>query len=48
MLEHILRRMGFGASPQDVAFWAGSDIGTVIDSLLNYESQPTNIDKPGP
>jgi uncharacterized protein (DUF1800 family) len=36
--------MGFGASPQDVAYWAGSDIGTVIDSLLNYESQPANID----
>jgi uncharacterized protein (DUF1800 family) len=44
MLEHILRRMGFGASPQDVARWAGTDVGTVIDSLLNYESQPNDVD----
>ena len=36
--------MGFGASPQDLAYWAGSDIGLVIDRLLNYETQPTDID----
>jgi uncharacterized protein (DUF1800 family) len=44
MLEHILRRIGFGASPSDMAFWSNMDPAAVIDRLLNYESQPTNID----
>jgi uncharacterized protein (DUF1800 family) len=44
MLEHILRRMGFGASPSDLAHWADVPIGTVIDRLLNYESSPTDHD----
>ena len=44
MLEHILRRMGFGASPADMAFWSAMDPSAVIDRLLNYESQPTTID----
>ena len=44
MLEHILRRMGFGASPADMAFWSEMDPSAVIDRLLNYESLPTIID----
>ncbi|HJU44633.1 MAG TPA: DUF1800 domain-containing protein [Vicinamibacterales bacterium] len=44
MLEHILRRMGFGASPQDMQVWSAMDPSAVMDRLLNYESQPTNID----
>lgn len=44
MLEHILRRIGFGASPADLAYWAGADDGLVIDRLLNYESEPADID----
>ena len=36
--------MGFGASPADLAFWAGVPIDTVIDRLLNYESASTNHD----
>ena len=44
MLEHILRRMGFGASPADLAFWSDVDPSAVIDRLLNYESLPTDID----
>jgi uncharacterized protein (DUF1800 family) len=44
MLEHILRRMGFGASPADLSYWAGSSIETVIDQLLNYENRSTDHD----
>jgi uncharacterized protein (DUF1800 family) len=44
MLEHILRRMGFGASPAELAAWAGVPIETVIDRLLNYESLSTDHD----
>jgi uncharacterized protein (DUF1800 family) len=44
MLEHILRRMGFGASPAELAAWAGVPIDTVIDRLLTYESASTDHD----
>ena len=44
MLEHILRRMGFGASPAELAAWAGVPTDTVIDRLLNYESMSTDHD----
>ena len=44
MLEHILRRMGFGASPAELAAWAGVPLDTVIDRLLNYESASTDHD----
>ena len=44
MLEHILRRMGFGASPAELAAWSGVPIDTVIDRLLNYENFSTDHD----
>lgn len=44
MLEHILRRMGFGASPAELAAWSAMPIDTVIDRLLNYENQSTDHD----
>jgi uncharacterized protein (DUF1800 family) len=44
MLEHILRRMGFGASPADLAYWAGTPIDTVIEQLLAYENRSTDHD----
>jgi uncharacterized protein (DUF1800 family) len=45
MLEHILRRMGFGASPADLAFYAGSEPSAVVDRLLNYEPLTTDHDR---
>src|SRR3989337_4323965 len=44
MLEHILRRMAFGASQAELAGWAGAAPWAVLDRLLNYGSQPTDID----
>ena len=44
MLEHILRRLGFGASPAELSAWAGLPIDAVIDRLLNYESLSTDHD----
>jgi uncharacterized protein (DUF1800 family) len=44
MLEHILRRMGFGASPAELAAWSGVPIDTVVDRLLNFESLSTDHD----
>jgi uncharacterized protein (DUF1800 family) len=44
MLEHILRRLAFGASPAELGVWASMPIDSVIDRLLNYESLPTDHD----
>ena len=44
MLEHILRRMGFGASPAELAAWATLPLDGVIDRLLNYEALSTDHD----
>jgi len=44
MLEHILRRMGFGASPAELAAWSAMPIEAVVDRLLNYESLTTDHD----
>ena len=44
VLEHVLRRIGFGASPTEVARFAGQPIGSVIDTLLNYEQAPDDVD----
>jgi uncharacterized protein (DUF1800 family) len=44
MLEHILRRMAFGASPTELAAWADMPLTSVITSLLNYESMPNDVD----
>ncbi|MGQ0733118.1 MAG: DUF1800 domain-containing protein [Acidobacteriota bacterium] len=43
-LEHVLRRMGFGASTDDLARFNGQSITSVIDSLLNFEQAPNNVD----
>src|SRR5262245_60624734 len=44
MLEHLLRRLGFGASPTELAAYSGMSIDAVIDRLLNYESLPADHD----
>ena len=44
MLDHILRRMGFGASPEDLAFYAGLSPLSLATRLLNYEQEPDDVD----
>jgi len=44
MLEHVLRRMGFGASPAELNAFAGQPLTSVIDTLLNYEQFPDDVD----
>ncbi len=43
-LEHVLRRIAFGASTDDLARFSGQSILSVIDTLLNYEQAPDNIE----
>jgi uncharacterized protein (DUF1800 family) len=43
-LEHVLRRIGFGASADELAFFSGRSVPSVIDYLLDYEQQPDDVD----
>src|SRR5262245_7969526 len=43
-LEHVLRRMTFGASLQDLQRFSGWAIGHVIDYQLNYEQESDDVD----
>ena len=44
MLEHILRRMGFGASPEDLAYYGDLSPLSLVNTLLNYEQVPDDVD----
>jgi uncharacterized protein (DUF1800 family) len=44
MQEHILRRMGFGASPDDLAYYADLSPLSLVSQLLNYEQVPDDVD----
>lgn len=43
-LEHVLRRMAFGASPADLTRFSGWGIGHVVEHLLNYEQDIDDVD----
>src|SRR5918993_6025320 len=43
-LEHVLRRMAFGASSQDLARFNGWAAGHLVDYLLNYEQETEDVD----
>src|SRR5918992_1524522 len=45
MLEHVLRRMGFGASATDLSTFSDMSLGSVVNHLLDYERQPDTIDQ---
>jgi len=51
LIEHLLRRAGFGASPDDLATFSALSYAQAVDRLVNYESIPdtvdANIGKPG-
>ena len=43
-VEHLLRRAGFGASRDDLKQFEGRSVSAVLQSLLDYESQPDDVD----
>ncbi|MCC7417698.1 MAG: DUF1800 domain-containing protein [Acidobacteria bacterium] len=51
LIEHLLRRAGFGASAEDLAAYTALSYGAAVDRLVDYENQPDsadgNIGKPG-
>jgi uncharacterized protein (DUF1800 family) len=51
LLEHLLRRAGFGASSAELATYSRLSYSQAVDRLVNYEQLPdtvdSNIGKPG-
>jgi len=43
-VEHLLRRAGFGASQDDLKQYEGMSVSAVLQSLINYEAQPDDVD----
>lgn len=44
MVEHILRRMGFGASAADVAYYGDLSPVALVNTLLDFERVPDDVD----
>ena len=43
-IEHLLRRAGFGGSPDEIDLYAEVGVNGTIDLLLNYEQLPDDVD----
>ena len=43
-IDHLLRRAGFGASAAETVAYTGQSLSAAIDQLLNYQSQPDDVD----
>jgi uncharacterized protein (DUF1800 family) len=43
-VEHLLRRAGFGGSPDEIDLYAELGVPTTIDLLLNYEQVADDVD----
>ena len=50
-IEHLLRRAGFGARPDELASYGALSIAQAVSALVNYETVPDGVDgligKPG-
>ena len=50
-VEHLLRRAGFGARPDELELFREMTIGQAVDVLVNYDSLVDDVDaligKPG-
>ena len=44
LLDHLLRRAGFGASPSDLALFAPLAYVRAVDRLIGYQSIPDEVD----
>jgi uncharacterized protein (DUF1800 family) len=43
-IRHLLRRAGFGASPQEFSFYGEMGRGPAVDALVNYEQFDDDVD----
>jgi uncharacterized protein (DUF1800 family) len=43
-IEHLLRRAGFGARPDELALYGAMSISQAVDSLVNFDRIPDEVD----
>ena len=43
-IEHLLRRAGFGARPDELAYYGEMSVAQAVDTLVNYEAIPDIVD----
>ena len=43
LMAHLMRRAGFGASRDEIEAKAAQGYGSVVQELLNPESQPADV-----
>ncbi|MBV9120550.1 MAG: DUF1800 domain-containing protein [Chloroflexi bacterium] len=43
-IGHLLRRAGFGATPDEVSTYTAKGLGATVDELVNYEQRPNPVD----
>ena|SRR5471030_2394466 len=50
-IEHLLRRAGFGARPDELSAYDAMSVAQAVDALVSYDSIPDDVDsfigKPG-
>ncbi|MGH2370302.1 MAG: DUF1800 domain-containing protein, partial [Chloroflexota bacterium] len=44
-VAHLLRRAGFGSSPEELEFFTGMGVAGAVDYLLNYEQAPDDVEE---
>src|SRR5262245_30914046 len=43
-IEHLLRRAGFGARPDELDFYGGLTISDAVDAVVNFDQFPDTVD----
>jgi uncharacterized protein (DUF1800 family) len=43
-IEHLLRRAGFGARPDELDYYSGQAVSEVVDALVSYEQVADEVD----
>ena len=43
-IEHLLRRAGFGARPDELDYYGEMSVGQAVDALINYENIVDDVD----
>src|SRR5689334_8807260 len=43
-IEHLLRRAGFGARPDELEIYGSMTVSSAVDALVDYERVPDDVD----
>jgi len=45
LIEHLLRRAGFGARPDELDYYGGLSASDAVEALVNYDRVPDDVDE---